>query len=353
MLNKKLVQQANLEEEDYIFLEEDENIVLDSCEVCVKITCCALAKNNNFISKQLTERSKLKYKPVGREISGVVGRIGDSVRFCKPGDDVVGIIPLGSIFSGCATYCVMSEFDIVVKPENVTHLNAACGVGDALKAYTALFYQARIVSGETIVIASAACGAGILTTQLAVECGARVIGLGSTDEEIDFLNTLDPPVLQVIDLRDKNTDIVSKCFEETGGLGVDCFLDNGVEMYEESVEQSDENGNYSIQLSKYDVISSLGVGGRWITCQNDLQLDPPDSTLLTMKCASVHFLFEDSWTLSRGAQGKYLHILTDIMNKMGKGILKPTVHHTILLNDVIETLHKSDVLNVGRIVVKI
>ena len=32
---------------------------------------------------------------------------------------------------------------------------------------------------------------------------------------------------QVIDLRNKRKGIVSVCLEETGGLGVDCFLDDG------------------------------------------------------------------------------------------------------------------------------
>lgn len=45
---------------------------------------------------------------------------------------------------------------LVLKPDKVSHVDAACGIGDAVKAYTGLFYQAKVSSGETIVIADAA-----------------------------------------------------------------------------------------------------------------------------------------------------------------------------------------------------
>jgi len=43
----------------------------------------------------------------------------------------------------------------VRKSDKVSHVDAACGIGDAIKAYTALFYQAKVASGETVLIADA------------------------------------------------------------------------------------------------------------------------------------------------------------------------------------------------------
>ena len=37
----------------------------------------------------------------------------------------------------------------------MSHVDAACGIGDSIKAYTALFYQSKIASGETVLIADA------------------------------------------------------------------------------------------------------------------------------------------------------------------------------------------------------
>ena len=38
------------------------------------------------------------------------------------------------------------------KPEKVDHIDAAGCIGDVVKAYTALYYQARVCGGETILI---------------------------------------------------------------------------------------------------------------------------------------------------------------------------------------------------------
>jgi len=344
MLNKRIV----LKHDEYAFVEDQLDAVLEPCQVYVKINCCVLRVPNS-LARQFVKKTPKSDAPFGREISGTVEAVGDRVTLCKPGDEVVGIIPLDSDFSGCGMYCVLTEYDVVLKPDIVTHLNAACAIGDALKAYTALFYQAKVVSGETIAIASAAKGLGILATQLAMECGLKVIVIGSTDEEIAFLHALDPPANQVVDLRNKKHGLVTTCLQETGGLGVDCFLDDGVDMR----HGKDIADDTSEKLSKYEVISSLGVGGRWITTANDLQLDPADSMLLSMKCSSVHFLFEDSWTLSRGAQGKYLHILNDVMHKLSAQVLRPTVHHTVVFNDCLDILGNLDEQStIGRILVK-
>ena len=41
-------------------------------------------------------------------------------------------------------------------------MDAACGIGDAIKAYTALFYQAKIASGETVLITGACTVSGCI-----------------------------------------------------------------------------------------------------------------------------------------------------------------------------------------------
>ena len=67
--------------------------------------------------------------------------------------------------------------------------------------------------------------------------------------------------------------------------------------------------------TKHQLISCLAAHGCWITTQPDLQLDPPDSQLLFLKGASVHFLFVSVWLLSGDEQGTVLDMLTDIVKK--------------------------------------
>lgn len=353
MLNKKVVVKYTTDGfTEYSLKEQVEDVKLGEHDVLVKIHSCSLSLVREKTVKQFSKATTEGHYPVGHEISGTVESIGSEVTLCKSEDDVASFLPISSEYSGCGTYCILSEFDIAVKPDKVSHVDAACCIGDAVKAYTAFLYQAKITSGETVVVTGAASGYGIIATQLAQFWGAKVIVSGSTDEELTFLKSLEPPADQVVDLRNKRKDILSVCLEETGGVGVDCFLDNGVERYPDEFSDNLQTSKKKL-LTKHQVISSLAVGGRWITTQHDLQVDPPDSELLSLKCASIHYLFEYSWTLSRGAQGRYLHILNDVMKKLSKGVIRPTVHHTILLDDCINSLNQLEDSTIGKIVVKI
>lgn len=74
--------------------------------------------------------------------------------------------------------------------------------------------------------------------------------------------------------------------------------------------------------TKHQLISCLASRGHWVTSQPDLQLDPPESQLLFLRGASLHFLFEPVWALSSAQQGDYLTILQTIVEKLETGVLR-------------------------------
>jgi len=51
--------------------------------------------------------------------------------------------------SGCSSYVLLQEFDVVPIPVGVSFVEAAATVGDAVKVYTALHYLGRLNSGDT------------------------------------------------------------------------------------------------------------------------------------------------------------------------------------------------------------
>ena len=53
-------------------------------------------------------------------------------------------------------YIVFILFPIVKKPSKVNFADAACCVGDGVKAYTALHYKASISGGETVLVMNGA-----------------------------------------------------------------------------------------------------------------------------------------------------------------------------------------------------
>jgi len=287
---------------------------------------------------------------VGQDIAGIVQWVGSDVKTIAKGDAVVGIIPLDYNVSGCADYVVLNEFDVALKPEKISFVNAAGCIGDALKAFTALHYLGRLCSGQTVLVLDGASSFGSLVIQFALHWGAKVMSTASTDDEKLYLNGIRPELAAVIETGKSISSFKSICLEETGGMGVDIIIDNGVMMLNRTNVEVDDNDNRGRVPSQQDVINMLAVGGRWITSSNQLQLDPPNSRLLYMKCASLCFLFEHAWALSSARQGVYQHILMDIMEKVAEGTIRPNIHHTVSFEAIPESFRHLAEIRVGKVV---
>mmetsp|Transcript_28906 Transcript_28906/g.56264 ORF Transcript_28906/g.56264 Transcript_28906/m.56264 type:complete len:186 (+) Transcript_28906:700-1257(+) len=150
--------------------------------------------------------------------------------------------------------------------------------------------------------------------------------------------------------------------QETGGLGLDLILDfrdndqgfggivgDGKGDKAETDPQDDRKHldrrekieeevvgrmDTPCPVKKSVIIRCLAVHGRWITSNTHLQLHPHESLQLAMRSASLCFLFEQTWLLSPKQQGKYLHILEDLMQGLKKKVLKPLVAKRIKLEEV-------------------
>ena len=78
----------------------------------------------------------------------------------------------------------------------------------------------------------------------------------------------------------------------------------------------------SLSPTSHQIISLLAARGHWVTSQPDLQLDPPETKILYLKGASLHFMFPPVWTLSGAQLGSYLGVLQQVLKKMEDGIVK-------------------------------
>lgn len=138
---------------------------------------------------------------LGKDMSGIVEATGQNVTAFKPGDEVFGCIS-----NTYAEYAVCSPDLIVKKPANVSFEEAA-GVSLAgLTAYQAIHDHLRLLSGQKVLIQSAAGGVGHLAVQFAKLTGAFVSGTAS-GKNIEFLR--ETGVDQPIDYRtEKFEDIV-------------------------------------------------------------------------------------------------------------------------------------------------
>lgn len=370
-----------------VFMQSDVDIPkIDKYSVLVSVKACGLSTSDDKVLKVLyKDQSKTKF-PICHEIAGVVVEVGDWVTTVDRGDEVVGLIPLDYGQSGCAEYVRLNEYDVTKKPQGVSFVDAAGCIGDAVKAYTGLHYLGRLTSGDTVLVMDGASSFGAIAIQLAQHWGAKVITTASSDDEVLYLEGLKGQVARVVDLRktdnavsgtdfhpaymigsgsnnnnnnaNNNTGgnaraLLPACMQESGGLGIDLVLDNGVTQFAETSYRILVEDTYDHPVpSKHDIVSCLAVGGRWITSKSDLQLDPPHSQMMFMKCASIGFLFEQAWILSSTQQGRYLHILMDIMEKVSSGVIRPNIHHTVSFESVPDALESLTDKRVGKVVMK-
>lgn len=62
----------------------------------------------------------------------------------------------------------------VKKPDRLSYEEAVAGIGDCLKAYTAMYYQAHVCGGDTVLVIDGATSFGNVAIQLASLWGAKV-----------------------------------------------------------------------------------------------------------------------------------------------------------------------------------
>jgi NADPH:quinone reductase-like Zn-dependent oxidoreductase len=108
---------------------------------------------------------------------------------------------------GYAEYAIVRAGEAAPKPARATHVEAAGVPLVALTAWQALFEQAKLERGQTILIHAGAGGVGSVAVQLAKWKGARVIATASAANH-EFLRGLGAD--EVIDYRTQRFEDVAK-----------------------------------------------------------------------------------------------------------------------------------------------
>ncbi|KAM9089426.1 quinone oxidoreductase-like protein 1 isoform 6-T6 [Megaptera novaeangliae] len=260
-------QQSSTSEEITFVFQERENLpVTEDNYVKLQVKACALSQIN---TKLLAEMKMEKdFFPVGREVAGIVLDVGSKVSFFQPGDEVAGILPLDSEDPGLCEAVQVHEHYLVHKPEKVTWTEAAGTIRDGVRAYTALHYLSHLSPGKSVLIMDGASALGTIAIQLAHHRGAKVISTACSLEDKQCLERFRSSIARVIDVSNGKAQVAESCLEETGGLGVDIVLDAGVRLY-----NKDDEPTVKLQLlpHKHDIITLLGVGGHWVTTEENLQ----------------------------------------------------------------------------------
>ena len=179
-------------------------------------------------------------KGIGRDVSGIVEEIGESVKGFKVGDEVFSRID-ENLVGTMAEYVVSNEKDVALMPLNLSFNEAASIPLAGLTAFQSLVDVAKLSSQEHILIYAGSGGVGTIAIQLAKHLGAYVTATTST----------------------RNVDMVKK-------LGSDKVIDYTKENFLEQGRQFDVvfdtlGGEHTLNSFKV-----LKPGGRVISIAGDL-----------------------------------------------------------------------------------
>jgi NADPH2:quinone reductase len=117
----------------------------------------------------------------GLEFAGEVSQVGEEVRRWRVGQRVFGISSGGAQ----AEYIVVPQSTLAEIPPNLDFAEAAAVPEVFITAHDALFTQARLEMGESLLVHATGSGVGTAAIQLARAAGAKAYGTSRTAEKLE------------------------------------------------------------------------------------------------------------------------------------------------------------------------
>ncbi|GEO05128.1 NADPH:quinone reductase [Adhaeribacter aerolatus] len=179
-------------EPDNLQLQEIEKPTLKPNEVLIKTKALSINPVDIKTRKGKAQYGQLRTEPpviLGWDVSGEVVEVGKEVSKFKVGDAVFGMVNFPGHGKAYAEYVAAPEIHLALKPESISHQEAAAATLAALTAWQVLVHQAKIKPGQRVFIQAAAGGVGHFAVQIAKHIGAYVIGVAS-GANADFLKDL-------------------------------------------------------------------------------------------------------------------------------------------------------------------
>lgn len=155
----------------------------------------------------------------GLEFAGEVDQIGGEVQEWRPGQRVFGIIGGGAQ----AEYVVVPANTLAEIPDNLSWTEAAAVPEVFITAHDAIFTQAKLQLGETLLVHAAGSGVGTAAIQLARAAGTTVFGTSRTAEKLERAKAFGLNAMLAVGGDPKA--FVAAVNDWTSGKGADVILD--------------------------------------------------------------------------------------------------------------------------------
>ncbi|MCY0881343.1 MAG: zinc-binding dehydrogenase, partial [Firmicutes bacterium] len=158
-----------------------------------------------------------RYQIPGLEGAGIVVQCGESVTRFHVGDRVMALLSAG----GYATETVCPESMAMPLPDSLTFEQGAAIPEVFLTAYDAIFWQAGLHPGQTVLIHAGAGGVGSAAIQLAHRAGMKVITTVGSDRKQEQTRKLGAD----FSINYHDTSFVTAVRDWTNGQGVAGIID--------------------------------------------------------------------------------------------------------------------------------
>ncbi len=158
-----------------------------ACEVRVRVTAAGLNRADILQRRGLYPApSGVIANVPGLEFAGEIERLGEGVTELEVGDRVMGLAGGGAM----ATHIVVHARELLPVPVGMDLAQAAAVPEVFATAYDAVFRQAGLRLGNTILIHAIGSGVGTAALQLALASGARVVGTSRTASKLERCRSL-------------------------------------------------------------------------------------------------------------------------------------------------------------------
>jgi alcohol dehydrogenase len=283
---------------------------------------------------------------VGAEASGEITEVGPGVTGLKVGDlvSVYGAPTCGTCLAcreGRDNHCEhpsgvhgfhldgyaqelsnMPARNLIKAPVGVDEVGAALAPVTFGTVEHMFFDNAKLKSGETVLVHAGGSGIGSAAIQLAKKIGCTVITTVGSDEKID------------------------KCYE----LGADHVINYRSDRFEGAVRKITKKKGVDVVFEHVGKdtwagsMLSMRPGGRLVTC---------GSTSGVAADTNLMMLFQRQLRLI-GSFGCRMQNLTDAMEKMAKGIVHPVVDSELEFGDIQTALERMEGRKVfGKIIMRV
>jgi NADPH:quinone reductase len=205
---------------DGLVLREVQRPVPAANEVCIRVTAIGVNRADLVQAHgRYPAPPGVPQDILGLEYAGVIEACGAGVSSRVPsrqvGEPVWGIVGGGAY----AEYLTVDARAVAPLPPDLDPTLAAAIPEAALTAFDAIFTQAQLKSGETLLVHAVGSGVGTAAVQLAHNARARVYGTSRTPEKLERASALG--LLGAF----SSASFVDDVNQITGGAGADVVLD--------------------------------------------------------------------------------------------------------------------------------